>query len=153
MYGSTDVKCPEKGYLYLCAGLRHSVVSDSLQSHGLQPASLLCPWDSPGKNTGVGIHSLLQGIFPAQGSNLGLLHCRQILNHLSHQGSNSLSIYIQIDRQTDRYFFKVSYMIIAHYHLFPMNFFSPFPEIVIFMRSIIGGTLKNDKRMVNIYLT
>ena len=44
-------------------------------------------------------------------------------------------------------------MIIAHYHLFPMNFFSPFPEIVIFIRSIIGGTLKNDKRMVNIYLT
>ena len=42
---------------------------------------------SPGKHTGVGCHSLLQGIFPAQGSNLGLLHCRQILYHLSHQGS------------------------------------------------------------------
>ena len=37
------------------------------------------PWDSPGKNTGAGCHSLLQGIFPIQGSNLGLLHCRQIL--------------------------------------------------------------------------
>ena len=41
----------------------------------------------PGKNTGVGSHSLLQGIFPTQGSNLSLLHCRQILYHLSHQGS------------------------------------------------------------------
>ena len=38
----------------------HSVVSDSLRPHGLQPARLLCPWDSPGKNTGVGSHSLLQ---------------------------------------------------------------------------------------------
>ena len=47
--------------------------------------------DSPGKNTGVGCHSLLQGIFPTQGSNLGLLHCRQILYHLSHQGNLVLS--------------------------------------------------------------
>ena len=41
------------------------------------------PWDSPGKNTGVGSYSLLQGIFQIQGSNLGLQHCRQILYHLS----------------------------------------------------------------------
>ena len=51
------------------------------------PARLLCPWNSPGQNTGVGSCSLLQGILPNQGSNPGLLHCRQILNHLSHQGS------------------------------------------------------------------
>ena len=45
------------------------------------------PGDSPGKNTGVGRHSLLQGIFPTQGLNLGLLHCRWIFfHHLSHQG-------------------------------------------------------------------
>ena len=43
--------------------------------------------DSPGKNTGVGYHALLQGIFPTQGSNPGLLHCRQILYCLSHQES------------------------------------------------------------------
>ena len=54
-------------------------MSNSLWSHGLQPARLLCPWDSPGKNAGVGSHSLLQGIFPTQGSNPGLLHCRRIL--------------------------------------------------------------------------
>ena len=41
------------------------------------PARLLCPWDSPGKNTGVGSHFCFQVIFPTQGSNLGLLHCRQ----------------------------------------------------------------------------
>ena len=48
---------------------------------------VLCPWDSPGKNTGMGCNFLLQEIFPTQELNLGLLHCRQILNHLSHQGS------------------------------------------------------------------
>ena len=46
-----------------------SVVLESLRAFGLQPARLLCPWDSPGKNTGVGCHALLQGIFPTQGSN------------------------------------------------------------------------------------
>ena len=43
--------------------------------------------DSPGKNTGVGCHFFLQGIFLSQKSNPGLLHCRQIIYHLSHQGS------------------------------------------------------------------
>ena len=51
------------------------------------PARLLCPWNTPGKNTGVGSHSLLQGIFPSQGSNPGLPHCRQILYCLNHQRS------------------------------------------------------------------
>ena len=63
-----------------------SVVSDSLWPYGLQPTRLLCPWDSPGKNTGVGSHFLLQGIFWTYGSNLGLLQCRQNLPCLSHQG-------------------------------------------------------------------
>ena len=52
----------------------------------LLPARL-CPWDSPGKITGVGCHSLLQGIFPTQGSNPRLLHHRCILYHLNHQES------------------------------------------------------------------
>ena len=45
------------------------------------------PWISPGQNTGVGSSSLLQGVFPTQGSNPGLLHCRRILYQLSHKGS------------------------------------------------------------------
>ena len=49
-------------------------MSNSLQPHGLQPASLLYPWDSPNKNIGVACHALLQGIFLTQGSNLPLLH-------------------------------------------------------------------------------
>ena len=51
------------------------------------PLGSSVPWDSPGKNTRVGCHFLLQGIFRTQGSNPGLLHCRQMLYHLSHQGS------------------------------------------------------------------
>ena len=47
---------------------------------------LLRPWDSPGKSTRVGCRFLLQEIFPTQGSNLGVPHCRQTLYHLSHQG-------------------------------------------------------------------
>ena len=67
-----------------------SVMSNSLQPRGLSPARLRCPWDSPGKNTGVGYHALLQGIFPTQGLNPGLPLCRQILYHLSHQGSTNI---------------------------------------------------------------
>ena len=53
----------------------HSGMSNSLQPHGLQSTRLFCSWDSPGKNTGVG--SLLQWILLTQGSNLGLLECKQ----------------------------------------------------------------------------
>ena len=53
-------------------------------SDSLGPTSLFCPWNSPRKNTEVGSHSLLQGIVPIQGLNLGLLRCRQILYCLSH---------------------------------------------------------------------
>ena len=59
-----------------------SVVSDTLWPSGLY----LCPWDPPGKNTGVDRCSLIQGIFLTQGLIPGLPHCRQILSHLSHQG-------------------------------------------------------------------
>ena len=54
-------------------------MSDSLQPHGLGLTRLFCPWDSLGKNIGVGSHFLLQEIFLTQGSNSGLLHCRQTL--------------------------------------------------------------------------
>ena len=62
-----------------------SIMSDSLRPHGLYS-----PWNSPGQNTGVGSLPLLQGIFPAQESNQGLLHCRWILYQLSHQGSPNM---------------------------------------------------------------
>ena len=62
-------------YPILCDSMDYSLPGSSV--HG----------DSPGNNTGVGYHALLQGIFPTQGLNPGLLHCRQILYNLSHQGS------------------------------------------------------------------
>ena len=49
--------------------------------HGLWSARCLCPWDFPSKNTGMGCHFLLQGVFPTPGSNPRLLHCRWILYH------------------------------------------------------------------------
>ena len=60
----------------------HSVVSNSLP-----PCGRYSPWNSPGRNTGVGSLSRLEGILPIQGSNPGLLHCRQIFYQVSHKGS------------------------------------------------------------------
>ena len=60
----------------------HSVMSDSLRPHGLYS-----PWNSPSQNTGVGSHSLLQGIFSTQGSKPGPLHCKRILYQLNQKGS------------------------------------------------------------------
>ena len=59
-------------------------------SNSLPPHGLCSPWNSPGQNTGVGSHSLLQGIFPTQGSNPGLPHHRQILHQLSHKECSKL---------------------------------------------------------------
>ena len=62
-----------------------SIVSDSLWPYGLYS-----PWNSPAQNTGVGSLSLIQGIFPIQGSNPSLPHYRQILYQLNHEGSPPL---------------------------------------------------------------
>ena len=80
----------------VCMCVSRSVMSDSLQPHRLWPTRLLCLWDSPGKNTGVGCHFLLQGIFPTQGSNPVLLHHRQVLYCLSYREVLYIYIYIYI---------------------------------------------------------
>ena len=69
-------------------------MSNSLRLHGLYS-----PWNSPDQNTGAGSHSLLQGIFPNQGSNPGLPHCRQVLYQLSHQRS----LFVSLGRFIPRY--------------------------------------------------
>ena len=71
-----------------CVCVSRSVVSDSLQIPWTVACQAPLSVGFPGKSTGAGCHSLLQGIFPTQGSNLGLLHCRQILYCLRHQGSS-----------------------------------------------------------------
>ena len=81
-----NLRHPPPSCAFMCKSLRPhlsmavcyacvcSVVSDSLQPYSLEPARVLCPWDSPGNNTGVGCHFLLQGIFLTQGSSPSLLH-------------------------------------------------------------------------------
>ena len=59
-------------------------------SVSLRPQGLYSPWNSPGQNAGVGSLSLLQGVFPTQGSNPGLPHCKQVFYQLSHKGSPRL---------------------------------------------------------------
>ena len=79
--------------LSLCV---YSVVSNSLQPHGLYPTRFFCPWNFPGKNTGAGCHFLLQGIFLTQGSNsclLRFLHWQADSLLLCHLGSPFLLSY------------------------------------------------------------
>ena len=96
--------------IYKSCVCAQSLQFNSLQPHGLQHARLLCPWDYPGKNTGVGCHFLFHGIliFPTQGLNPCLLHCRQILYPLSQLESpyKSYILYIYINHM----FFIVSSM-------------------------------------------
>ena len=77
-------------YTHTCvmrAVLSHSVLFDICDPVDCSPTGSFIHVDSPGKNTEVGCHALLQGIFPTQESNPGLLHCRQIVYHLNYQGS------------------------------------------------------------------
>ena len=76
-YKSTKCVC-------VCVCESCSVMPNSLRSHGLYS-----PWNSPGQNTGVGSLFLLQGIFPTQESNPGLLHCRRILYQLNHREAHT----------------------------------------------------------------
>ena len=64
-----------------------SVMSNSLRPHGLLPTRLLCPWEFPGKRTGVGCHFLIQEIFPTQELNPCILHWQKGSLLLSHQDS------------------------------------------------------------------
>ena len=81
--------------------------SRSIMSNSLRPHGLYSPWNSPGQNTGVGSHSLLQGILPTHGSKPGLPYCRWILYHLSHQVSPLyIYIYIYIYIHTNIYIHK-----------------------------------------------
>ena len=99
----------------------HSVMSDSVAPR------FLCPWNSPGKNTGVGCHSLLQGIFLTQGLNPGLLHCRQTLYRLSHWRSAIGWWYCSVIRcfcQFSRYIIVTQVIILKSYQIakLPLSF-------------------------------
>ena len=85
--GKVNEQCKNRKiqpYLHVCLA-----VCNSLPPHGLQPTRLLCPWDFPGKNTGVGCHFLLQGIFPTQGSLKSIYRFNAISRKLSSFWRNS----------------------------------------------------------------
>ena len=67
------LRCLKRNVKLVCVCICVLVIQSCLT------ATMVCPWNSPGKNTGVGCHFLLQGIFQTQGLNLGLLYCPQIL--------------------------------------------------------------------------
>ena len=77
-----------------------SVLSDSLQPCGLQPARLLCPWNSPGKITGKGCHFFLHRVFPTQELNPCLSHCRLILYHWAFWGNPTL-VGVEAKKESD----------------------------------------------------
>ena len=83
--GLRPTHCPSS--MWVCVRAKSLQSCPALPPRGLQPARLLCPWDSPGKNTGVGCQALLQGIFPTQGSKLRLLHWQVGSLAPSHLGS------------------------------------------------------------------
>ena len=116
-----------------------SVVSDSCDPHRLHPSSFLCPWDPPGKNTGGGCRLFLQGIFPTQGSNPGLLHCRRILYHLRHQGSPQTS-------KNGNHFYCVNLHIVLTiqkiFFLFSCEF-----DPLHFLKQILLNSRKEDEQL------
>ena len=75
VHAQTGSGCKMYFLLWEWKCVSRSVMSDSLQPHGLCPTRLLCPWDSPSKNIGAGSHLLLPGIFPTHGLNVDLPHC------------------------------------------------------------------------------
>ena len=102
-----------------------------LWPHALPPTRPLCPWGSPGKNTGVGSHSLLQGTFLTQGQNSHLLYCRQILYPLSHQGSPIYPCCYEFSKNHGNQYFpsitnlNIHIIVLLFCNIFsrPMNFF------------------------------
>ena len=81
-----------------CCWLVTKLCPTLLLPHTLQCTRLLCPWAFPGKNTGMGCHSLLRGIFLTQGSNQSLLHCRRFLYHwATREALSSISGFYLLD--------------------------------------------------------
>ena len=123
-------------------------------SNFLWPHGLYSPWNSPGHNSGVGSLSLLQGIFPTQGSNPGLPHCRWILYQLSHKGSPTIcttfnsstkSIYLYIIRLN----LTCIYIIFSHIQI-PHSTLYHFKRFLYHLNLV---ELKNRKNSWIIYVT
>ena len=116
----------------------------SVVSNYFWPCGLYSPWNFPGQNTGEGSLSLLQGIFPTQGSNPGLLHCRRILYQLSYEGKPpppKLILIFWYTQQENCIFSLLSVTLLIYKEpklpiVFRVQFLGSEPSVVIF-----GATL------------
>ena len=117
-------------------------MSDSLRPHGIwgvggiwdPPTRLLCPWDFPGKGTGVGCHFLLQGIFLTQGSNLCLLcllHCRQILYYCPTWEAPMLHLILANRVRSNKWYQWILWLTIFVFVAYSIYLFIYFWNIVI----------------------
>ena len=104
-------------YTYTCVCLSCSVVSDSLWPHRLKPAWLLCPLDSPAKNTGVGSHSLLQGIFQPRDQTQVSCIAGRFFHRLSHEGSLYIYVCMCIYIYIYIYIYNILFQSLFHYRL------------------------------------
>ena len=103
--------------------------------------------DSPGKNTGMGCHALLQGIFPTQGVNPGLPHCRQILYHLSHWGSPRILEWVAYSLPRGNFLTQESNQGLLHctWILYQLSYLGSPPftfSSVQFSRSVVPDSLR-----------
>ena len=123
-----------------------SVVSHFLWLQGPRPTGLLCPWDSPGKNTGVGCHALFQGIFPVLGLNphlLCLLHCRQILYHWAPRGAQWESSHRNQPAQSQSFLImspvpSLSSLVSFHPHSFLYPIFDLPPTVLLIYPNLLS---------------
>ena len=117
--------CPKRPSEWVCSVVLG--VSDSWRPHGLQPARLLCPWDSPGKSTGVGCQVPLQGIFPTQGLNPRLLHCWWILYHLATSPFTLFFFFMLLFL----FFFLLLWVDAFHFPVFVLILSSPWSALLL----------------------
>ena len=122
-------------------------MSDSVQRYGLQPSRLLCLWDSPGKNTGVGCCTLLQGIEPSQGSNshlLQLLNCKWILYRWATREAPSHVTSWQIDGKTVEAMTDCTFLSHIHIRMWELDHKEGWaPENRCFRTVVLGKTLES----------
>ena len=123
--------------MYICVYLVPQSCRTLCNPMDCSPPGLYCSWDSPGKNTGVCGHSLLQGIFLTQGSNLGLLLCSWILYCLKE--CLSLSLFLEQKRRLSSIFFSNTFPLVCFLKFF--NLFRLYWVFVALLRlSLVGAS-------------
>ena len=111
------------------------------------PHGLYSPWNSPGQNTGVGSLCLLQGIFPTQGLNLCLLHCRWILYQLSHKG-NPRNSKDSGSKKFEKCWFKFCQRAVLNAELpRTFNMQSKWMQLMLHRASLVAQLVKNPPAM------